>query len=94
MSSSDVAARVATLRDGIEGLLSSGDAASVDPAAVQDLLSAAVRLYSARVDQAGLFPAVARDSITATDAMIATSGLLRAVNIAPFELGLWQAWSS
>ena len=94
MSSSDVLDRAAALRTGIEELVSSGEAGTIDAGAIQDLLAAAVRLYSARVEQSGLFPAVARDSLTATDAMIATSGILRAVNIAPFELGLWQAWSS
>lgn len=94
MSSSDVLDRVAALRAGIEELLVSGETESIDPVAIQDLLSSAVRLYSARCEQSGLFPAVGRDSITATDAMTACSGLLRSVNIAPFELGLWQAWSS
>jgi hypothetical protein len=94
MSSSEVLDRATALKTGIEELLLSGETETIDAGAIQDLLSAAVRLYSARVEQTGLFPAVARESITATDAMIATSGLLRAVNIAPFELGLWQAWSS
>ena len=94
MSSSDVLDRAAALRTGIEELLSSNELETIDQASVQELLSAAVRLYSARVEADGLFPAVSRDAITATEAMIASSGLLRAVNIAPFELGLWQAWSS
>ena len=94
MSSSDVLDRAVALRSGIEELVNSGEAGTIDTGAIQDLLAAAVRRYSARVEQSGLFPAVARDALTATDAMIATSGILRAVNIAPFELGLWQAWSS
>jgi hypothetical protein len=94
MSSSSVAERASALRAEIEELVRGGDVAAVDDRTIQDLLTTAVRLYAARVDQGGALPAVGRDAITATDAMIASSGLLRAVNIAPFELGLWQAWST
>jgi hypothetical protein len=68
-------------------------AADIDEAKIAELLTTAVRLYAARVDQAGAFAAVARGSITATEALVTASALLRAVNIAPFELGLWEAWS-
>jgi hypothetical protein len=93
MSSSSVGERALALHAEIEELVRSGNAAAVDDRTIEELLTAAVRLYAARVDQGGALP-VRRDAITATDAMIASCGLLRAVNVAPFELGLWQAWSS
>ena len=60
---------------------------------LQEVLGAALRLYAARVESAGDFAIVPPSTITATDAMIATTALLRAVNVQLFELGLWQAWA-
>ena len=31
--------------------------------------------------------------ITATDAVVVTTAILKAVNVQLFELGMWQAWS-
>jgi hypothetical protein len=82
------------LRAHIEAIAAcAGDAADIDEAGIQALLTAAVRLYAARVDQTGKFAGVTRGGITATEGLIAASALLRAVNVAPFELGLWEAWS-
>ena len=62
---------------------------------VQALLARAVRLYAER--------AAARDTplpafpegteVTATDAVVTTTAILKAVNVQLFELGMWQAWS-
>jgi hypothetical protein len=35
----------------------------------------------------------AKSNVTATDAMMATTAILKAVNVATFELGMWQAWT-
>ena len=34
-----------------------------------------------------------RASVTPTEVMTTASGLLRAVNLAVFELGMWQSWT-
>jgi hypothetical protein len=94
MSSSNVLDRAAELRAHIDAIAACGpDAPDLDEAAIQALLSAAVRIYSRRVDQQGKFAGVTRDAITATDALTTASTLLKSVNVAPFELGLWEAWS-
>jgi hypothetical protein len=36
---------------------------------------------------------VAKNSLSATDVMVAASGLLRAADLAAFELGMWQGWT-
>jgi len=69
------------------------DGAEIDNESIQALLTNAVRLYAARVERDGNFPGVVSGSIAATDALVTASTLLRAVNVAPFELGLWEAWS-
>ncbi|HZP78222.1 MAG TPA: hypothetical protein VFB45_18915 [Pseudolabrys sp.] len=62
---------------------------------VQAMLAKAVQLYAERAagsEQAlAAFPADAQ--ITATDAMVTVSAILKAVNVQIFELGMWQAWS-
>ena len=37
--------------------------------------------------------AVSKNSISATDVMVTASGLLKAVDLAVFELGMWQSWT-
>jgi hypothetical protein len=73
--------------------MSSPDALSDDE--IQALLARAVKLYAARVaasdEPLAAFPADAE--ITATDAVVTTTAILKAVNVQLFELGMWQAWS-
>jgi hypothetical protein len=70
------------------------DAAAAREAAAQQMIEA-IRAYAAQVTADGAyFPVVPSDTLTATDAMIVATALLRAVNLQVFELGLWQAWGS
>ena len=67
----------------------------VSDADVQALLARAVRLYAERAasreEPLPAFPEGAQ--ITATDAVVTTTAILKAVNVQLFELGMWQAWS-
>jgi len=69
--------------------------AELSDAEIQALLARAVRLYAeraaARDEPLAAFPAGA--GITATDAVVTTTAILKAVNVQLFELGMWQAWS-
>ena len=62
---------------------------------IQALLARAVKLYAERVGAGDTplpaFPAGAQ--VTATDAVVTTTPILKAVNVQLFELGMWQAWS-
>jgi len=64
-------------------------------AEIQALLAKAVRLYAERVaereDALPAFPA--GTNVTATDVMVTTTAMLKAVNLQVFELGMWQAWT-
>jgi hypothetical protein len=91
MSSSEVNQQLVALRSSVDALVA-GDA-EVSEKNIQDIMTAAVQLYAAKVTNEGDFPAVTRGTITATDAMITTTALLRAVNVQVFELGLWQSWA-
>ena len=67
------------------------DAVTVD--ALQTLIAAACRVYSARTEAGEQFAPVPRNSISATDVMVTASGLLRSADLAVFELGMWQSWT-
>ena len=61
--------------------------------ALQALIAAACRVYGARAEAGEQFTPVPRHSISATDVMVTASGLLRAADLAVFELGMWQSWT-
>ncbi len=61
--------------------------------ALQALIAAACRVYGARTEAGEQFTPVPRHSISATDVMVTASGLLRAADLAVFELGMWQSWT-
>jgi hypothetical protein len=67
------------------------DVVSAD--ALQALMAAACRLYTARREAGEEFVPVPMHSISATDVMVTASGLLRAGDLAVFELGMWQNWT-
>ena len=61
--------------------------------ALQKLVAAAARVYTARLESGERFNPVPQNSISATDVMVTASGLLRAADLAVFELGMWQSWT-
>jgi hypothetical protein len=88
-ASADAKRLAAALERGIaDGKL---DLVSAD--ALQALIAAACRVYSARTEAGEQFTPVPKHSISATDVMLTASGLLRAADLAVFELGMWQSWT-
>ena len=60
----------------------------------QALMAALCKAYAAQVEAGReLLPLPARGGATATDVMITASGLLKAADLAVFELGMWQSWT-
>lgn len=64
-------------------------------AQLQALLAAAIKSYAARAEQSDEpLPALPPQSgVTATEAMLVVSAIMKAVNVQVFELGMWQSWS-
>jgi outer membrane biosynthesis protein TonB len=88
---SDTATRLA--RD-IDRALNEGRTDLLSEEALQALMAAVCRSYSARIEAGGSFPPLAnRSRVTSTDVMVTASGLLKAANLAVFELGMWQSWT-
>jgi hypothetical protein len=68
------------------------DAISME--AMQTLMGALCRVYSAQVENGAKFTPIAEGQVVSpTGVMVTASGLLRAANLAVFELGMWQSWT-
>jgi hypothetical protein len=90
----NVSAAAEKLAAEIDRALAEGRTDVLTPDAIQALMAAACRSYSAQVEASGHFPPLAaRSRVTSTDVMTAASGLLKAANLAVFELGMWQSWT-
>ena len=61
--------------------------------ALQKLIAAACRVYTARREAGEQIMPIPKNSISATDVMVTASGLLKAADLAVFELGMWQSWT-
>src|SRR5215467_7767810 len=77
----------------LERSIADGKLDLVSADALQALIAAACRVYSARTEAGEQFTPVPKHSISATDVMLTASGLLRAADLAVFELGMWQSWT-
>lgn len=61
---------------------------------MQKLIAAAVRLYAIQFHAGRDIPIFGQaHGVTATDTMVVTTAMLKAVNIQLFELGMWQMWA-
>jgi hypothetical protein len=89
----NISADAKRLAAALERSIADGKLDLVSAEALQALIAAACRLYTARSEIGEQFAPVTRNSISATDVMVVASGLLRAVDLAVFELGMWQNWT-
>ena len=70
----------------------SDDAISED--AMQTLMGTLCRVYAAQVENGAKYTPIAEGQIVSpTGVMVTASGMLRAANLAVFELGMWQSWT-
>ena len=61
---------------------------------MQTLMGALCRVYAAQVENGANYTPIAEGQIVSpTGVMVTASGLLRAANLAVFELGMWQSWT-
>jgi len=88
-ASADAKKVAATLERGIVD----GKLDVVTAEALQKLMAAACRVYTARLEAGEQFTPIPKNSISATDVMVTASGLLKAADLAVFELGMWQSWT-
>jgi hypothetical protein len=78
----------------LERALAGGRRDALSTEALQALMAAACKTYAAQVEAGEqVLPLPQRGGATATEVMITASGLLKAANLAVFELGMWQSWT-
>jgi len=78
----------------IEHDLHAGRLDTLTPQAFQALMAALCRSYGCQLEAgADFLPVADRTSVSPTEIMTTTSGLLKAANLAVFELGMWQSWT-
>ena len=62
--------------------------------AMQTLMSTLCRIYSAQIENGAKFTPIPEGQVVSpTGVMLTASGLLRAANLAVFELGMWQGFT-
>jgi hypothetical protein len=67
---------------------------AISEQAMQTLMGALCRVYSAQVENgANYTPIPVGQAVNPTGVMVTASGLLKAANLAVFELGMWQSWT-
>jgi hypothetical protein len=88
-----LSAEAIKLADDIERAFAKSDNA-ISEQAMQTLMGALCRVYSAQVENGAKYTPIAEGQVVSpTGVMVTASGLLRAANLAVFELGMWQSWT-
>lgn len=84
-----------TLKNAADSLVRATDGKSPDCVSARELqmvFAAVVRTYAMKIDNGETLAAfTSADRVTATDVAISASAMLAAVEMAAFELGMWQA---
>src|ERR1700691_3083961 len=86
-------AQAKSLTAALERSIVDGKLDTVTAEALQKLIAVACRVYTARTEAGEHFNPVPKNSISATDVMVTASGLLRAADLAVFELGTSTSWT-
>jgi hypothetical protein len=61
---------------------------------MQKLMTALCRVYAAQIENGATHTPIPEGQVVSpTGVMLTASGLLRAANLAVFELGMWQSWT-
>ena len=90
----EVSANAQQLAATIENGLANGNVEIVSERALQDLMAALCKTYSAQIEAGNKVSVLrGRTIVNSTDIMTTASGLLKAANLAVFELGMWQSWT-
>ena len=88
-----VSADAIRLANEIELAFNKSDAA-ISEDAMQTLMGVLCRVYATQVENGAKYTPIAEgQAVSPTGVMVTASGLLRAANLAVFELGMWQSWT-
>ena len=90
----NASAEAKALATKIERDLRDGRSDTLTPQAFQALMAALCKSYGTQLEAGAQFlPLANMTSASPTEVMTTTSALLKAANLAVFELGMWQSWT-
>jgi hypothetical protein len=93
-SAANGSAEATALAAKIEHDLREGRSDTLTPQAFQALMAALCKSYGTQLEAGAQFlPLANQTSASPTEVMTTTSALLKAANLAVFELGMWQSWT-
>ena len=93
-SAANGSAEATALAAKIEHDLREGRSDTLTPQAFQALMAALCKSYGTQLEAGVQFlPLASQTSASPTEVMTTTSALLKAANLAVFELGMWQSWT-
>jgi hypothetical protein len=70
--------------------LADGDHTAISDAALEAVLTAAVKLYAARAElRQELPPPLTESEVTPTEVVVVASEMIRVVDLNPFDLSMW-----
>ena len=93
-SAANGSAEATALAAKIEHDLREGRSDTLTPQAFQALMAALCKSYGTQLEAGAQFlPLASQTSASPTEVMTTTSALLKAANLAVFELGMWQSWT-
>jgi hypothetical protein len=93
-ANSTTSAEATALAAKIEHDLREGRSDTLTPQAFQALMAALCKSYGTQLEAGAQFlPLASQTSVSPTEVMTTTSALLKAANLAVFELGMWQSWT-
>lgn len=87
-----VRSAAAAFTEAAEQVLASGAVAQIDSGDIERVLTAAMKLYAAKVEAEGVAvppPPVSADKISPTETVLVISETMRAVNLNLFDLSMW-----
>ncbi len=75
----------------LDRAVETGDLDAVSLEALRQVFAAVVKLYAAKVEASGqeVLAPVERDALTATQAVVAACGLIRAADLNLFDVAMW-----
>jgi hypothetical protein len=70
--------------------LKRGEPDAISDRSLQQVLTAAVKVYAAKVERRGHdLPPFARNAVTATESVVAACGMIRAADLNMFDVAIW-----
>jgi len=91
-SYADLARHVGELQAALDRLAGSEDLAAIPDATVQALLTMGVQLYYAKRQSGATFSPLQADALSASEVAVATSDMVKAVELELFEIALWNSF--